>query len=209
MWGRSVLRFPERADYPFDPAGPIAASSPSAWRPPGAKSGREVGGGECPGAAVPVAAGRGDAARPIALTAGEELEDMGVEGVEELGDLPRALRPPLRQHRRAAGITGTFGAAALGGCVPRQPVLSGAARLLRRRADEIRRIVPATGQTISTLRGGLPVPSPHSPGRQRRARRALEAGAHQPGSARCAEKLEGGFASTAPMWCCRFCTRSR
>lgn len=32
-----------------------------------------------------------NAARPIALAAGEELEGMGVEGVEELGDLPRAL----------------------------------------------------------------------------------------------------------------------
>ena len=88
-----VLRFPERADVPFDPKPAdrrvIAQRMEAAWA---LKSGREV---------VVVASARAllrllppveaNAARPIALAAGEELEGMGVEGVEELGDLPRAL----------------------------------------------------------------------------------------------------------------------
>ncbi|MFR5829072.1 MAG: hypothetical protein ACLUE1_08440 [Adlercreutzia equolifaciens] len=60
-YGGGVLRFPERAITPSTPSRPIAASSPSAWRPPGRlERPRSRGGGERPGAAVPVAAGRGE-----------------------------------------------------------------------------------------------------------------------------------------------------
>lgn len=79
--------------------------------------------------------------------------------------------------------------------------------------DEIRRIVPATGQTISSLPSVeiYPVSEfPTSPRALADARRALEKPAlTNPALRDVLEKLEGGFASTAPMWCCRFCTRSR
>ena len=105
-----VLRFPERADVPFDPKPAdrrvIAQRMEAAWA---LKSGREV---------VVVASARAllrllppveaNAARPIALAAGEELEGMGVEGVEELGDLPRALEAAGYANTGELDGPGTF-----------------------------------------------------------------------------------------------------
>ena len=212
-----VLRFPERADYPFDPKPAdrrvIAQRMEAAWA---LKSGREV---------VVVASARAllcllppveaNAARPIALTAGEELEDMGVEGVEELGDLPRALEAAGYANTGELDGPGTF--AVRGGTVDVFPGnLSFPVRLdfFGDELDEIRRIVPATGQTISSLPSVERLPrrpsSPPPPGRWPtrgapwRSRRSLTRLC-----AMCWRNSKGGCASTAPMWCCRFCTRSR
>ena len=210
-----VLRFPERADYPFDPKPAdrrvIAQRMEAAWA---LKSGREV---------VVVASARAllrllppveaNAARPIALTAGEELEDMGVEGVEELGDLPRALEAAGYANTGELDGPGTF--AVRGGTVDVFPGnLSFPVRLdfFGDELDEIRRIVPATGRP--SLRcppwrfTRLRVPT--SPGRW--PTRGAPWGSRRSPTRLCAmcwRSWKGGFASTAPMWCCRFCTRSR
>ncbi len=195
-----VLRFPERADYPFDPKPAdrrvIAQRMEAAWA---LKSGREV---------VVVASARAllrllppveaNAARPIALTAGEELEDMGVEGVEELGDLPRALEAAGYANTGELDGPGTF--AVRGGTVDVFPGnLSFPVRLdfFGDELDEIRRIVPATGQTISSLPSVeiYPVSEfPTSPRALADARRALEKPAlTNPALRDVLEKLEGGL----------------
>ena len=195
-----VLRFPERMDYPFDPKPAdrrvIAQRMEAAWA---LKSGREV---------VVVASARAllrllppveaNAARPIALTAGEELEDMGVEGVEELGDLPRALEAAGYANTGELDGPGTF--AVRGGTVDVFPGnLSFPVRLdfFGDELDEIRRIVPATGQTISSLPSVeiYPVSEfPTSPRALADARRALEKPAlTNPALRDALEKLEGGL----------------
>ena len=195
-----VLRFPERVDYPFDPKPAdrrvIAQRMEAAWA---LKSGREV---------VVVASARAllrllppveaNAARPIALTAGEELEDMGVEGVEELGDLPRALEAAGYANTGELDGPGTF--AVRGGTVDVFPGnLSFPVRFdfFGDELDEIRRIVPATGQTISSLPSVeiYPVSEfPTSPRALADARRALEKPAlTNPALRDVMEKLEGGL----------------
>ena len=195
-----VLRFPERADVPFDPKPAdrrvIAQRMEAAWA---LKSGREV---------VVVASARAllrllppveaNAARPIALAAGEELEGMGVEGVEELGDLPRALEAAGYANTGELDGPGTF--AVRGGTVDVFPGnLSFPVRLdfFGDELDEIRRIVPATGQTISSLPSVeiYPVSEfPTSPRALADARRALEKPAlTNPALRDVLEKLEGGL----------------
>ena len=195
-----VLRFPERADVPFDPKPAdrrvIAQRMEAAWA---LKSGREV---------VVVASARAllrllppveaNAARPIALTAGEELEDMGVEGVEELGDLPRALEAAGYANTGELDGPGTF--AVRGGTVDVFPGnLSYPVRLdfFGDELDEIRRIVPATGQTISSLPSVEIYPVSEFPTSARAladARRALEKPAlTNPALRDVLEKLEGGL----------------
>ena len=195
-----VLRFPERADVPFDPKPAdrrvIAQRMEAAWA---LKSGREV---------VVVASARAllrllppveaNAARPIALAAGEELEGMGVEGVEELGDLPRALEAAGYANTGELDGPGTF--AVRGGTLDVFPGnLTFPVRLdfFGDELDEIRRIVPATGQTIASLPSVeiYPVSEfPTSPRALADARRALEKPAlTNPALRDVLEKLEGGL----------------
>lgn len=122
---------------------------------------------------------------------------MGVEGVEELGDLPRALEAAGYANTGELDGPGTF--AVRGGTVDVFPGnLSFPVRLdfFGDELDEIRRIVPATGQTISSLPSVeiYPVSEfPTSPrALARRAARPGKAGAHQPGSARCAGEAGRG-----------------
>ena len=195
-----VLRFPERTDYPFDPKAPdrraIAHRMEAAWA---LQSGR---------AAVVVASARAllrllpptgaYAARPIALVSGEELENMGIEGVGELGDLPRALEAAGYANTGELDGPGTF--AARGGTMDVFPGnLTYPVRLdfFGDELDEIRRIVPATGQTISSLSAVeiYPVSEfPTSPRALADARRALEKPAlTNPALRDVLEKLEGGL----------------
>ena len=195
-----VLRFPERADVPFDPKPAdrrvIAQRMEAAWA---LKSGREV---------VVVASARAllrllppveaNAARPIALAAGEELEGMGVEGVEELGDLPRALEAAGYANTGELDGPGTF--AVRGGTLDVFPGnLTFPVRLdfFGDELDEIRRIVPATGQTIASLPSVEIYPVSEFPTSARAladARRALEKPAlTNPALRDVLEKLEGGL----------------
>ena len=152
-----VLRFPERSDFPFapKPADPVQA----ARRMEAAHalaSGRE---------AVVVASARSllralppvdaRAFAPVALEAGRELADMPgarAAGIAEFGDLARALEERGYANTGELDGPGTF--AVRGGTVDVFPGnLPYPVRLdfFGDELDEIRRIVPATGQTIASL----------------------------------------------------------
>ena len=195
-----VLRFPERPDAPFAPKRPdarvVARRMEAAWA---LQSGREV---------IVVASARAllrllppvaeMAARPLALRAGTELDTMGVPGVTELDDLPRALAAAGYVDTGELDGPGTF--AHRGGTLDVFPGnLDFPVRLdfFGDELDEIRRIVPATGQTIASLPAVdiYPVSEfPTSPRALAAARRALEKPAlTNPALREVLEKLEGGL----------------
>ncbi|MEC4295247.1 transcription-repair coupling factor [Adlercreutzia shanghongiae] len=195
-----VLRFPERADVPFAPKKPdarvIARRMEAAWA---LQSGRPV---------VVVASARAllrlmappavMAARPLSLSAGTELEDMGIPGVAELDDLPRSLATAGYADTGELDGPGTF--AHRGGTLDVFPGnLDFPVRLdfFGDELEEIRRIVPATGQTISSLPAVeiCPVSEfPTSPRALADARRALEKPAlTNPALRDVLEKMEGGL----------------
>ena len=195
-----VLRFPERADVPFVPKKPdarvVAQRMEAAWA---LQSARPV---------VVVASARAllrlmappsaMAARPLVLRAGVELSDMGIPGVEELDDLPRALAAAGYADTGELDGPGTF--AHRGGTLDVFPGnLAYPVRLdiFGDELDEIRRIVPATGQTIASLPAVdiYPVSEfPTSPRALADARRALEKPAlTNPALREVLEKMEGGL----------------
>ena len=195
-----VLRFPERADVPFAPKKPdarvIAQRMEAAWA---LQSARPV---------VVVASARAllrlmappsaMAARPLALAAGAELSDMGIPGVEELDDLPRALAAAGYADTGELDGPGTF--AHRGGTLDVFPGnLDFPVRLdfFGDELEEIRRIVPATGQTISSLPSVEIYPVSEFPTSARAladARRALEKPAlTNPALREVLEKMEGGL----------------
>ena len=195
-----VLRFPERADAPFAPKKPdarvIAQRMEAAWA---LQSARPV---------VVVASARAllrlmappsaMAARPLALAAGIELSDMGIPGVEELDDLPCALAAAGYADTGELDGPGTF--AHRGGTLDVFPGnLDFPVRLdfFGDELEEIRRIVPATGQTISSLPSVEVYPVsefPTSPRALADARRALEKPAlTNPALRDVLEKMEGGL----------------
>lgn len=195
-----VLRFPERADVPFAPKKPdarvIARRMEAAWA---LQSARPV---------VVVASARAllrlmappsaMAARPVALAAGTELSAMGIPGVEELDDLPRALAAAGYADTGELDGPGTF--AHRGGTLDVFPGnLDFPVRLdfFGDELEEIRRIVPATGQTISSLPSVEIYPVSEFPTSARAladARRALEKPAlTNPALREVLEKMEGGL----------------
>ena len=195
-----VLRFPERADVPFAPKKPdarvIAQRMEAAWA---LQSARPV---------VVVASARAllrlmappsaMAARPVALAAGTELSAMGIPGVEELDDLPRALAAAGYADTGELDGPGTF--AHRGGTLDVFPGnLDFPMRLdfFGDELEEIRRIVPATGQTISSLPSVEIYPVSEFPTSVRAladARRALEKPAlTNPALREVLEKMEGGL----------------
>ncbi|WP_247646000.1 transcription-repair coupling factor [Adlercreutzia caecimuris] len=195
-----VLRFPERADVPFAPKKPdarvIARRMEAAWA---LQSARPV---------VVVASARAllrlmappsaMAARPVALAAGTELDAMGIPGVEELDDLPRALAAAGYADTGELDGPGTF--AHRGGTLDVFPGnLDFPVRLdfFGDELEEIRRIVPATGQTISSLPSVEIYPVSEFPTSARAladARRALEKPAlTNPALREVLEKMEGGL----------------
>ena len=195
-----VLRFPERADVPFAPKKPdarvIAQRMEAAWALQSARS------------VVVVASARAllrlmappsaMAARPLVLRAGAELDAMGIPGVTELDDLPRALAAAGYADTGELDGPGTF--AHRGGTLDVFPGnLAYPVRLdfFGDELDEIRRIVPATGQTIASLPsvGVYPVSEfPTSPQALADARRALEKPAlTNPALRDVLEKMEGGL----------------
>ncbi|MFR7495209.1 MAG: hypothetical protein ACLUVF_11250 [Adlercreutzia sp.] len=157
------------------------------------KSGRESWWCERPGAA-PVAASRGECCGRSRLRPGRGYGRRGVEA----GRLPRALEAAGYANTGELDGPGTF--AVRGGTVDVFPGnLSFPVRLdfFGDELDEIRRIVPATGQTISSLPSVeiYPVSEfPTSPRALADARRALEKPAlTNPALRDVLEKLEGGL----------------
>lgn len=149
-----VLRFPERTDLPF--ASRPANLSVVAQRMEAAyalQSARPVIVVASAASLVrmmpPASAG---VAAPLRLEVGAELADMGIAGLEELGDLLHALEERGYANTGELDGPGTF--AVRGGTVDVFPGnLSYPVRLdfFGDELDEIRRIVPSTGQTIASL----------------------------------------------------------
>lgn len=148
-----VLRFPERADYPFSPKKPDARIVARRMEAAHAlKSERK---------AIVVASARAlvrmlapadsDACHPLAFSASTELADMGC-GLCEFDDVARALEDRGFANTGELDGPGTF--CVRGGVIDVYPGnLAYPVRLdfFGDELDEIRRIVPTTGQTISTL----------------------------------------------------------
>ncbi len=149
-----VLRFPERSDYPTSAkkADPhiVAQRMEAAYA---LMAQREV---------IVVASARAlvrmmapaDAhiAVPLSFTAGCEIEDMGIEGVREFEDVARALEDRGYVNTGELDGVGTF--AARGGVIdvfPGNLVYPIRLDFFGDELDEIRRIVPSTGQTIASL----------------------------------------------------------
>ncbi len=195
-----VLRFPERADTPFapKPADPrqVARRMEAAHA---LQAGR---------ARIVVASARAmtrcllpadaHAADPVVLRAGDELADLGMDGVEELGDLSRALE--ARGYVNAGELDGPGTFALRGGTLdvfPGNLAYPVRVDFFGDEVDEIRRIVPSTGQTIQALPEVEVFPVSEFPTTEpllRRARRALETPAlTNPALRAILEKLEGGL----------------
>uniref|UniRef100_UPI0020A69DE0 transcription-repair coupling factor n=1 Tax=Adlercreutzia sp. ZJ473 TaxID=2722822 RepID=UPI0020A69DE0 len=149
-----VLRFPERTDYPFAPKPANARVVAQRMAAAHALRTRR--------ACVVVASARSlvrclapaDAGveMPVALQAGCELEDMGAPGLSELGDLTRALE--ARGYANTGELDGPGTFCVRGGTVdvfPGNLVYPVRLDFFGDELDEIRRIVPSTGQTVGML----------------------------------------------------------
>ena len=152
-----VLRFPERSDTPFGKKSPVpsevARRMEAAWA---LQSGRE---------AVVVASARSllrlmppavsRVAAPISLEAGRDLCDMPAakaSGLAELDDLARALE--ARGYANTGELDGPGTFCVRGGTVDVYPgnlIYPVRLDFFGDELEEIRRIVPSTGQTISSL----------------------------------------------------------
>jgi transcription-repair coupling factor (superfamily II helicase) len=149
-----VLRYPERTDYPFAPKQPdrrlIAQRMQAAWA---LQTARPV---------VVVASSRSllrmlppmdaMAARPLSLKVGLEFEDMNIEGCSDLSSFAQALQHAGYVNTGELDGPGTF--AIHGGTIdvfPGNSIYPVRLDFFGDELEEIRRIVPATGQTISSL----------------------------------------------------------
>ncbi|MDO4502907.1 MAG: transcription-repair coupling factor [Coriobacteriia bacterium] len=195
-----VLLFPERSDMPFSPKVPDAAQVSkrlqAAWA---LQSGQEC---------VVVSSARAmtrclapmdsRAAQPVELVAGQELADMGGVCGDDLDGLLHALEERGYQNTGELDGPGTF--AMHGGTVDVFPGnLTYPVRLdfFGDELDEIRRIVPSTGQTIGMLEQVQVFPVIEFLGTKKalaRARKELKAPAlSNPVLRDLLEKLDGGL----------------
>lgn len=149
-----VLRFPERTDYPFAPKPPnrqvAARRMQAAWALQSERPCIVVASARALVRMLPPAQAK--AAEPLALRAGVELADMGLGKVAELDDFLRALE--ARGYANAGELDGPGTFAVRGGVVdvfPGNLVYPVRLDFFGDELEEIRRIVPSTGQTISTL----------------------------------------------------------
>ena len=149
-----VLRFPERTDYPFasKPANLriVAQRMEAAYALQTERPCIVVASARAMLRMIPPASE--DTARPVALRTGVELADMGMPGVEELDGLLRALE--ARGYANTGELDGPGTFAVRGGTVdvfPGNLVYPVRLDFFGEELEEIRRIVPTTGQTISSL----------------------------------------------------------
>ena len=152
-----VLRFPERADLPFSKKGPdlsvVARRMQAAWA---LQTSREVVVVASARALIRTLAPAGaNAATPLEFTAESELTDMPAltaAGIESFEDVARALE--LRGYLNTGELDGPGTFCVRGGTIDVYPGnLTYPVRLdfFGDEVDEIRRIVPSTGQTIASL----------------------------------------------------------
>ena len=149
-----VLRFPERTDYPFTPKAPdVRAIAKRMEAAEALRSGR---------ACVVVASARALVKRlppakervcaPIVLRAGCELDACDNRGLSEYGELPRALE--VRGFVNTGELDGPGTFALHGGTIdifPGNVPYPVRVDFFGDEIDEIRRIIPSTGQSISSL----------------------------------------------------------
>ncbi len=150
----NVLRFPERTDYPFAPKqaklGEVARRMEAAHALLAGRKRIVVASARALVRMMPPASER--VCAPLVLTVGCELEDMGIPGVEELGDLVRELE--ARGYANTGELDGPGTFAVRGGTIdvfPGNLVYPVRLDFFGEELEEIRRIVPTTGQTISSL----------------------------------------------------------
>jgi transcription-repair coupling factor (superfamily II helicase) len=156
-----VLRFPERDDYPFDTK-PQTAKKAAAKAKISARrmeaawalaSGRDV---------VVVASARAllrmlppakeKASAPLVFKSGAQASEIGITGIESFEDVAHALEVAGYSNTGELDGPGTF--AVTGGVIdifPGNSVFPVRIDFFGDEIDEIRRIVPSTGQTISSL----------------------------------------------------------
>ena len=151
----SRAAFPERRDQPFAPKHPDARVVAQRMEAAHAlASGRNV---------VVVASARSlvrllppaeaNAQAPLSFHEGDDLADGVMPGVEEFGDLARALEERGYANTGELDGPGTF--AVHGGVIDVYPgnlVYPVRIDFFGDEVDEIRRIVPSTGQTVATLK---------------------------------------------------------
>ncbi|MDO4291405.1 MAG: transcription-repair coupling factor [Eggerthellaceae bacterium] len=195
-----VLRFPERTDYPFAPK--PANARVTAQRMQAAFA--LLDGRAC----VVVASARAllrclppaaeGVCTPLALRAGEELEFMGAEGVAEFTDVAHALE--ARGYANTGELDGPGTFCVRGGAIdvfPGNLVYPVRLDFFGDELEEIRRIVPSTGQTIGTLDAVEIYPVREyacTPAALKRARKALSKPAlTNPALRDVLEKLDGGL----------------
>ena len=196
-----VLRFPERADYPFAPkranAAQVAHRMEAAWALAAARPVVVVASARALLRALPPAYARTCA--PLALAAQCELADMpGAEGVEAFEDVARALE--ARGYANTGELDGPGTFAVRGGTIdvfPGNLVYPVRLDFFGDELDEIRRIVPTTGQTISSLASVEIYPVMEfscTPANLARARKKIERPALTNSALRdVLEKLDGGL----------------
>ena len=152
-----VLRFPERADLPFSKKAPdlsvVARRMQAAWA---LQTSREVVVVASARALIRTLAPAGaSAAAPLEFTAERELADtpaLTAAGIESFEDVARALE--LRGYLNTGELDGPGTFCVRGGTIDVYPGnLTYPVRLdfFGDEVDEIRRIVPSTGQTIASL----------------------------------------------------------
>ena len=195
-----VLRFPERRDQPFAPKHPDARVVAQRMEAAHAlASGRNV---------VVVASARSlvrllppaeaNAQAPLSFHEGDDLADGVMPGVEEFGDLAQALEERGYANTGELDGPGTF--AVHGGVIDVYPgnlVYPVRIDFFGDEVDEIRRIVPSTGQTVATLKSVEVYPVAEFSCTRialARARKAIERQAQtNPALRDILEKLDGGL----------------
>ncbi|MBR5259472.1 MAG: transcription-repair coupling factor [Eggerthellaceae bacterium] len=150
----NVLRFPERSDFPFAPKPAklreVAQRMEAAHALQAGRRRVVVASARALVRMMPPAAER--VCAPLLLSAGCELEDMGLRGVEEFDDLVRELE--ARGYANTGELDGPGTFAVRGGTIDVYPgnlVYPVRLDFFGEELEEIRRIVPSTGQTISSL----------------------------------------------------------
>lgn len=154
---------------------------------------------------------------PVALSAGRELAAMpGAQAasVTEFEDFAHALEE--RGYRNTGELDGPGTFAVRGGTIdvfPGNLVYPVRLDFFGDELEEIRRIVPTTGQTIQALPDVsiYPVVEFSCPGRGSPARARSWSGRPRrtPCCATCWRSWTAACASTVPTCCCRTCTRPR
>ena len=198
-----VLRFPERTDYPFSPkranAAQVAHRMEAAWALFAGRPVVVVASARALLRTLPPASER--VCAPVALEAGSDLSDMPgalVSGVHAFEDVARVLEE--RGYANTGELEGPGTFAVRGGTIdvfPGNLVYPVRLDFFGDGLDEIRRIVPTTGQTISSLPSVEIYPvvefsctaAALARARKKLARPALT----NPALRDVAEKLEGGL----------------